>query len=92
MKQSKETNPIQAVATVECRSESRGEEQPVAINMGGTRFEITDVIDRAMITNVEAGQPIRHRLWVELEDGSRCQLIRVLPDGPWRVWVDGGSS
>ena len=80
------------VAHVECRSESRGDEQPIAISIGGERLEIVDIFDRAMITSEEAGQPVRHRLWVELEDGSRLQLIRVLPDGTWRVWVDRESD
>ena len=73
------------IASVECRSESRGEELPVAIVIGDERLRITDTVDRAMVTSVEAGGPVRHRLWVEVEGGRRFELIRVLPDGAWRV-------
>jgi hypothetical protein len=79
---------VSVVARVECRSEGRGEEKPVAVLIGGRRLEIADVIDRAMITGVEAGGAIRHRLWVDLEDGTRCELTRVLPSGEWRVRVE----
>jgi hypothetical protein len=79
---------VSAVARVECRSEGRGEETPIAVVIGGQRHEIADVIDRAKITGVEAGEAVRHRLWVELEDGTRCELIRVLPNGDWRVGVE----
>jgi len=59
----------------------------VAVIFGVERLEIVDVIDRAMVTSVEAGQPVRHRMWVELEDGRRCELNRIEPDGTWRVYV-----
>ena len=78
---------VPAIARVECRSEGRGEETPVAVWIGGERLEIADVIDRAMVTSVDAGEAVRHRLWVELDDGTRCELTRVLPDGEWRVKV-----
>lgn len=78
---------ISTIARVECRSEGRGDEIPVAVVFGGDRFEITDVIDRAMVTSIEGGEPVRHRLWVELDDGRRCQLTRVEPDGAWRVKI-----
>jgi hypothetical protein len=80
-------DPIPVIARVECRSESRGEETPVAVIIGGEPLEIVDVLDRAMITSVEAGDPVRHRLWVKLADGQRCELTRVTPDGTWRVRV-----
>jgi hypothetical protein len=80
--------PIDIVAKVECRSENRGEERPIAIWFADQRLEIVDVIDRAMVTSIEAGEPVRHRLWVELEDGKRCELTRVEPDGTWRVRID----
>ena len=79
---------VSVIARVECRSEGRGEETPVAVLIGGQRLEIADVIDRAKVTGVEAGGAIRHRLWVELDDGSKCELVRVLPDGEWRVQVE----
>ena len=80
--------PIDIVANVECRSEGRGEEKPVAVVISGDRIEIVDVVDRAIVTSIEAGEPIRHRLWVELEDGRRCELTRTEPDGAWRVRVE----
>jgi len=80
-------DPIPVIARVDCRSEGRGEEIPVAVVFGNKRLEIVDVLDRAMITSVEAGDPVRHRLWVELEDGQRCKLTRVMPDGAWVVKV-----
>jgi hypothetical protein len=79
---------ISTVAKVECRSESRGEERPIAVWFADLRLEIVDVVDRAIVTSIEAGEPIRHRLWVELEDGRRCELTRTEPDGAWRVRVE----
>lgn len=79
---------VPAIAHVECRSESQGDDVPIAIVFGDERLEITAVIDRAMITGAEAGEPVRHRMWVELEDGAKYRLMRVLPDGEWRVWVE----
>jgi hypothetical protein len=76
------------IAKVECRSESRGEERPIAVWVADLRLEIVDVVDRAIVTSIEAGEPIRHRLWVELEDGRRCELTRTEPDGAWRVRVE----
>ena len=78
---------IPMVARVECRSEGRRGERPMAVWSGGQRLEITDVIDRAMISSERSGEPNRNRWWVELEDGTRCELTRVLPDGDWRVSV-----
>jgi hypothetical protein len=81
-------NLVSTIAQVECRSESQGEETPVAVIIGGERLKIVDVLDRAMITSIEAGEPVRHRLWVELEDGQRCELTRITPDGTWMVRVE----
>ena len=60
----------------------------MAVILGTERLEIVDVIDRAIVTSVEAGKPVRHRLWVELDDGRRCELTRIEPDGVWRVRVE----
>jgi len=78
-------DPIPIIATVECRSQSRGDDVPIAIMIGGRRFEIVDTLDRAMVTSVDAGAPVTHRLWVEVDDGRRFELTRTLPDGTWRV-------
>jgi hypothetical protein len=77
---------VPTMARVECRSEGRGDEHPIAIVVGNRWFTIVDTLDRAMVASVEAGQPIRHRLWVELDDGRRCELRRTLPDGTWQVF------
>ena len=81
-------NLVSTIAQVECRSEGRGEEKPIAVIIGGEKLEIVDVLDRAMITSVEAGDPVRHRLWVELENGQRCELTRINPDGIWAVKIE----
>jgi hypothetical protein len=83
---------VSVIAIVECRSEGRGEELPVAVVIGGERFAITGTLDRAMVTGIEAGQPVRHRLWVETEDGRRFELTRILPDGTWRVRIRDTAS
>ena len=84
---------VSTIARAECRSEGREEEYPIAVWIGDQRLEIIHVIDRAMVTSVEAGEPVRHRLWVELEDGRRCELTRIEPEGEWRVKVQKfGSS
>ena len=79
---------IPVIARVECRSESSADEQPVAVWIGGKRLEIINVIDRAMISSVEAGHPVRQRLRVEFADGTRCELDRILPEGRWKTYLD----
>ncbi|MDX2437347.1 MAG: hypothetical protein QNL88_09880 [Acidobacteriota bacterium] len=76
---------IPIIATVECQSQARGDDVPVAIVIAGERFAIVETLDRAMVTGVEAGEPVTHRLWVEIVDGRRFELTRMLPDGPWRA-------
>ena len=83
---------ISVIVRVECRSESRGEERPIAVWVGDQRLEIVHVLDQAMITTAEAGESVRHRYWVELDDGSRCELTRVMPDGKWLVKAERPSG
>jgi hypothetical protein len=83
---------IPTIARVECRSEGRADERPVAVVVGSHRLEIVHVLDQAMITTAEAGESVRHRYWVELDDGSRCELIRVMPDGKWLVKAERPSG
>jgi hypothetical protein len=78
---------ISTIAHVECRSEGRGDEIPVAVVFGDGRFKVTAITDQAMVTSIEAGEPVRQRFWVELEDRRRCELTREIPDGTWRVKV-----
>ncbi len=84
--------PLPTIGRVECRSEGRGDEHPVAVVIGDRRFAVTQVLDRAVISSAVAGEPIRHRLWVELEDGRRCELSRTIPDGAWRVDLEVASG
>ena len=77
---------VALVAKVECRSESRGEERPVALTVGGRRIGIVDILERSVVAAAVAGEPVRARFTVELEDGSRVLLERSLPAGDWRVW------
>ena len=79
------SDQISVIARVECRSEGQGEENPVAVIFDNERLAIIDVLDRALMTSIEAGEPVRQRVWVELENGQRCELTRVAPDGAWRV-------
>lgn len=74
---------------VESRSETRGDERPIAVWIGRDRFDIVETLDRAMISGVEGGAPTRHRLWVKLHDGSCWELVRVLPDGTWQATAKG---
>ena len=77
---------VPIVARVECRSDTGGEDTPLALWMGGERLEITDVLDRAVLGGTEAGAPHRHRLWVEVANGGRFELVRTLPAGRWLVF------
>jgi len=77
---------VPIVARVECRSDRAGEDTPLAVWVGGDRFEIVDVIDRAVLGGIEAGAPHRHRMWVEVTSGGRFELVRTLPGGRWLVY------
>lgn len=82
----KRSPKVPVVARVECRSETRGEDTPLALWVGGVRLEITDVVDRAILGGAEAGEPLRQRLWVEVATGERFELMRTLPEGRWLVF------
>jgi phage tail protein X len=77
---------VPLVAKVSCRAESRGEERPVAVTVGGRRIGVVDILERAFVGAADAGEPVRARITVELEDGSVVQLERSPPAGGWRVW------
>lgn len=81
-------NVVHTIARVECRSEGRNDDIPIAVVIGNRRLEIVEILDRAVITSVEPGEPVHRRWWVELEDGRRCELMRAEPDGRWRVRVE----
>lgn len=77
---------VRLIARVECRADSRGEERPIAVSIGGRRIGVVDVIDRALVTNAVAGEPVSARFVVELEDETVVELERTMPDGDWRCW------
>ncbi len=77
---------VALVAKVECRAESRAEERPIALNVGGRRFAVVDIVERSLVSEADAGAPVRARFTVELEDGSLVLVERALPAGDWRVW------
>ena len=81
---------IRLIARVSCRAESRGEERPLALTIGGRRIGVVDILEHALVAAAEAGSPVRARFTVELEDGSVVLLERSLPADEWRVWrIDG---
>jgi hypothetical protein len=77
---------VPLIARVECRADSRAEERPVAVSIGGRRIGVVDVIDRALVTSATAGGPVCARFVVELEDGTVVALERTMPGGGWRCW------
>jgi len=79
------------IAEVECRSEGAAEEHPVALRIGGERFDIHKILENAVVGGPDAGDPIERRLTVRTEDLRTFRLDRVLPDGEWRVALMTGS-
>jgi hypothetical protein len=77
---------VELIAHVVCRSETTGEEKPVAVRIGGRRLTIDAVTDDAVIGSADAGGPCFRRQIVELVDGTMLRLERRLPDGRWRVF------
>jgi hypothetical protein len=76
---------LDLVARVECRSEGSGEEHPVAVWLADRRCLVCGVLTDAVVGPVAAGAPAERRLLVVLEEGTRLELRRRLPDGSWRV-------
>ncbi len=79
------------IARVECRSEGRGDDRPVAVWIGGERVPIANITDERLEGSAEAGRPVRHVARVRLEDGRLLRLERTLPDGGWRVEILAGG-
>ncbi|HHQ48362.1 MAG TPA: hypothetical protein ENK19_05700 [Acidobacteria bacterium] len=77
--------PLPLIARVECRSEARGEDRPVAVWIGGRRWAIGTLSHEHLEGPREAGGTVRHVAVATLEDGRRLRLERRLPEGPWRV-------
>jgi len=76
---------LSLIARVECRSEARGEDRPVAVWIGGRRFVIERLSHEHLAGPAEAGGMVRHVASATLEDGRQLRLERRLPEGPWRV-------
>jgi len=76
---------VELLVRVECRSEGGGEQRPVAVRIGGSRLEIRRVLRDVLASAPVAGEPSHRRLRVELENGDRLDLLRRIPDGPWRL-------
>jgi len=80
---------LRILARVECRSESKGEERPVAVWIGGCRVVVVRIISDAVLGPAEAGLPVRRQVDVDTEDGQSFRLDRELPHGEWRVFIIG---
>jgi hypothetical protein len=77
---------LAVLARVECRSEGAGEQVPVAVWLAADRVEVGEILDDALVGSSQAGEAIRRRLQVRLEDSQELVLERDLPDGDWRVY------
>jgi len=77
---------IPVIARVICRSESAGEQYPVAVQLGADRLEITELVSDAVVGTAAASGRSERRLVVRLANGDRYRLGRTLPDGDWRVF------
>ena len=64
----------------------------MAVRIAGRRLVVVEVLDDAVMGPVTAGDVMRRRAEVRLEDGRRLRLTRVLPDGGWQVWDVGGGG
>jgi len=80
---------LQLLARVECRSESEGEERPVAVWIGGRRVEVERIVADAVIGPAEAGLSVRRQVDAETVDGRRLRVERELPHGEWSVFLLG---
>jgi hypothetical protein len=76
---------IPLIARVECRSEARGEDRPVAVWIGGVRWPIERLSHEHLEGPRHAGGTVRHVAVASLADGRRLRLERQLPEGLWRV-------
>ena len=77
---------VDLIARVVFRSGSTGEERPVAVDIGGRRLAVLELLDDAVVGGTEAGTPCYRRLLVQLADDTVLRLQRRLPDGSWRVY------
>lgn len=60
----------------------------MAVWLGGERYRVHAVLEDAVVGSSRAGEPSERRLRVELDDGTRVDLRRRLPEGSWRVRRD----
>jgi hypothetical protein len=80
------TPDVPLIARVLCRSEAQGEERPTAVEIGGRRLDVREILDDAVLGSPTAGGGNRRRVLVRLQDGQMLRLERVLPAGDWRVF------
>ncbi len=77
---------VPLIAKVECRSDTKGEERPVAVWIAGERFRVTRLRRQHLRGAAEAGAPAFYVADATLRDGREVRLERKLPDGVWRVF------
>jgi len=77
---------MRVLATVECRCEAVGDENPVAVHFGEDRIAVAELVSDAVVGSVVAGERTERRALVRLENGELLELQRHLPDGEWRVF------
>ncbi|NOZ78887.1 MAG: hypothetical protein GXP48_06880 [Acidobacteria bacterium] len=75
------------IARVECRSDTKGEERPVAVWIAGERFRVTHLARQHLRGPMKAGAPAFYVATATLRDGRQVKLERKLPGGPWRVFA-----
>lgn len=77
---------VPLIARVECRSDMKGEERPVAVWIGGERLRITKLKNPRIRGSAEAGLAAFYAAEATLRDEREIGLERRLPDGEWRVF------
>lgn len=70
---------------MEFRAESRGDERPEAVWIGGRRLAVFEVEDAAVEGPTTAGDPLHRWLDLRLEDGRRVRVAGPQEDGGWAV-------
>jgi hypothetical protein len=53
--------------------------------IGRDRIEVTKILSDSIHGPAESGDAVRREMRVALENGEQLRLLRVLPDGDWRV-------
>ncbi len=77
---------VPLIARVECRSDTKGEERPVAVWVAGERFRVVRLSRQHLRGPAKAGEPAFYVAYASLRDGREVRLERKLPNGSWRVF------